>query len=92
MAGQDARYDHLPFFDSDLFDLGYEAVGLIDARLEAVAYWGEPYRRGVVHYLSEGRVRGVLAWGVFGQIDAARALIADPGPHDATALRGRIPI
>src|SRR5262249_9375625 len=27
MAGQRERYDHLPFFYSDLFDLGYEAVG-----------------------------------------------------------------
>ena len=34
MAGADAPYDHLPFFYSDLFDLGYEAVGLVDSRLE----------------------------------------------------------
>ena len=27
MAGADAAYRHLPFFYSDLFDLGYEAVG-----------------------------------------------------------------
>ena len=27
MAGADLRYDHLPSFYSDLFDLGYEAVG-----------------------------------------------------------------
>src|SRR5690606_25731643 len=25
-------YDHLPFFYSDLFDNGYEAVGLLDPR------------------------------------------------------------
>jgi 3-phenylpropionate/trans-cinnamate dioxygenase ferredoxin reductase subunit len=36
-------------------------------------------------------VQGVLAWGVFGKMDAARSLIAEPGPHDPEALRGRIP-
>ena len=29
-------YDHLPFFYSDMFDLGYEAVGEVDSRLETV--------------------------------------------------------
>jgi NADPH-dependent 2,4-dienoyl-CoA reductase/sulfur reductase-like enzyme len=91
MAGADAAYRHLPFFYSDLFDLGYEAVGVLDPRLEVVADWKEPFRRGVVYYLEEGRVRGVLAWGVFGKMDAARSLIAEPGPHAPEALRGRIP-
>ena len=27
-------YDHLPFFYSDMFDLGYEAVGEVDSRLD----------------------------------------------------------
>src|SRR6185437_12178038 len=36
MAGKDAPYDELPFFYSDLFDLGYEAVGVLDSRLETV--------------------------------------------------------
>lgn len=91
MAGREVRYDHQPFFYSDLFDLGYEAVGELDARLETIADWSEPLRKGIVYYLSAGRVRGVLAWGVFGQVDAARALIAEPGPHQAAGLRGRIP-
>jgi NADPH-dependent 2,4-dienoyl-CoA reductase/sulfur reductase-like enzyme len=90
MAGADVAYRHLPFFYSDLFDLGYEAVGVLDPRLEIVADWKEPYRRGIVYYVADGRVRGVLAWGVFGKMDAARALIAEPGPHDAGTLRGRI--
>jgi 3-phenylpropionate/trans-cinnamate dioxygenase ferredoxin reductase component len=92
MAGADVAYRHLPFFYSDLFELGYEAVGDLDPRLEVVADWAEPFRRGVVHYLSNGRVRGVLTWGVFGQMDVARALIAEPGPFGPEALRGRIPV
>ena len=33
MAGETEPYDHLPFFYSDLFDMGYEAVGDVDTRL-----------------------------------------------------------
>jgi NADPH-dependent 2,4-dienoyl-CoA reductase/sulfur reductase-like enzyme len=90
MAGKPSPYHHLPFFYSDLFDLGYEAVGELDPRLETVADWKEPLREGVVYYLRDARVRGVLLWNVWGKVDAARRLIADPGPFVATDLRGRI--
>jgi NADPH-dependent 2,4-dienoyl-CoA reductase/sulfur reductase-like enzyme len=75
MAGAETPYDHLPFFYSDLFDLGYEAVGLVDSRLEADENWQEPYRKGIVTYLDDGRPRGVLLWNVWDKIDAARELI-----------------
>jgi NADPH-dependent 2,4-dienoyl-CoA reductase/sulfur reductase-like enzyme len=91
MAGQDISYDHLPFFYSDLFELGYEAVGEVDSRLEAVADWKEPYHEGVVYYLRDGRVRGVLLWNVWEQVDAARHLIAEPGPFRPADLKGRLP-
>ena len=91
MAGQGAPYTHLPFFYSDLFELGYEAVGDTDARLETVADWKEPFREGVVYYLDKGRVRGVLLWNTWGQVDHARALIAQPGPFRASDLKGRLP-
>jgi 3-phenylpropionate/trans-cinnamate dioxygenase ferredoxin reductase component len=90
MAGVDTAYRHLPFFYSDLFDLGYEAVGVLDPRLEVVADWTEAFKTGVVYYLEDGRVRGVLAWGIFGKMDEARVLLAEPGPHRPEALRGRI--
>ena len=91
MAGRSEPYHHLPFFYSDLFDLGYEAVGDLDARHETMADWKEPFREGVVYYLAGGRVRGVLLWNTWGQVDAARALIAEPGPVRAESLRGRLP-
>ena len=92
MAGAPDRYHHLPFFYSDLFDLGYEAVGELDPRLEVVPDWQEPCRKGVVYYLSAGRVRGVLLWNVWDQVDAARAVIGEPGPFRPADLMGRLPV
>jgi 3-phenylpropionate/trans-cinnamate dioxygenase ferredoxin reductase subunit len=93
MAGEDAAFTTQPFFYSDLFDLGYEAVGELDANhLEVVEHWAEQYKRGVTYYMEGARVRGVLLWNVWGQVDAARELIAAPGPYDADALRNRIPM
>ena len=90
MAGELAPYTHLPYFYSDLFEMGYEAVGELDPNLETVADWAEPHRRGVVYYLREGRVRGVLLWNVRGRLAAARRLLAEPGPFRPEDLRGRI--
>lgn len=90
MAGQSKRYLHQPFFYSDLFDLGYEAVGELDSRLDVVEDWQEPFRKGVVYYLRNGQVRGVLLWNTWGQIDAATQLIAEGGTHTSETLAGRI--
>jgi len=91
MAGARRRYDHLPFFYSDLFDLGYEAVGDVSSRHQVVEDWKEKFREGVIYYLDGGRVRGVLLWNTWGQVDAARALIAEPGPFRPEQLAGRLP-
>jgi len=82
MAGEVATFTHLPFFYSDLFELGYEAVGDVDSRLETFADWTEPFREGVVYYLREGRVRGVLLWNVWDQ---------EAGPFTPETLKGRLP-
>ena len=91
MAGTSEPYAHLPFFYSDMFHLGYEAVGEIDARLETFADWKRPNEEGVIYYLKDGRVRGVLLWNVWEQVEAARQLIAQPGPFTAKNLKGRLP-
>ena len=91
MAGEGTAYHHLPFFYSDLFELGYEAVGELDSRLEMVQDWKEEFREGVVYYLRDGRVRGVLLWNTWGQVEAARALIAEKGPFTAQSLKQRLP-
>jgi len=91
MAGAGGEFRHLPFFYSDLFDLGYEAVGDVDSRLETFSDWKDPFREGVVYYLRNGRVRGVLLWNVWEQVDAARALMAESGPFQPAELKGRLP-
>lgn len=76
MAGASERYDHLPFFYSDLFDAGYEAVGELDPRLDTLVEWSEPEGEGTITYLDRRRrPRGFLLWNRFGHLDAARELI-----------------
>jgi NADPH-dependent 2,4-dienoyl-CoA reductase/sulfur reductase-like enzyme len=76
MAGADEPYEHLPFFYSDLFDLGYEAVGELDSRLSTLVDWTELRAEGTITYLDhERRPRGILLWNRFGHLDAARELI-----------------
>jgi hypothetical protein len=55
-------------------DLGYEAVGEKGARLETFEDWKETNKEGVVYYLLNGRVRGVLLWERVGK-DRCRARI-----------------
>ncbi|HTL59740.1 MAG TPA: FAD/NAD(P)-binding oxidoreductase [Candidatus Limnocylindrales bacterium] len=86
MAGKPEAYVHLPFFYSDLFELGYEAVGDTDARLTTVADWKTPFREGVVYYQQEDKIRGVLLWNVWGKVDAARHLIESNRPFQRQEL------
>jgi hypothetical protein len=74
-------YNHLPFFYSDLFDLGYEAVGELDSRLDTLADWSDIHGEGTITYLDGARrPRGVLLWNRFGQVDAARELLSAGAP------------
>jgi len=88
MAGAHQEYDHLPFFYSDLFDLGYEAVGELDPRHDVLVEWAEPNRKGIVCYVDEqGRPRGLLLWDVWGRVDAARDVISAGDPAESSTLR-----
>jgi NADPH-dependent 2,4-dienoyl-CoA reductase/sulfur reductase-like enzyme len=81
MAGAGMPYDHLPFFYSDMFELGYEAVGEVDSRHATRERWDEPNRKGIVAYVDEGdRPRGFLFWNVWDKVDAGRELIAAGKP------------
>jgi NADPH-dependent 2,4-dienoyl-CoA reductase/sulfur reductase-like enzyme len=92
MAGAAESYTHIPMFYSDLFDVGYEAVGELSSKLETVADWLEPFKKGVVYYLdpSDDRVRGILLWNVWDLLPEARALLNAAGPFRAADLIGRL--
>jgi hypothetical protein len=66
-------------------------VGELDSWLESVSDWKEPYQQGVVYYLHNARVRGVLLWNLWKQVGALRRLIAEPGPLSPESLEGRLP-
>lgn len=91
MAGRPTPYDHIPMFYSDLFELGYEAAGRLDSRFNMVEEWNEePYKKGVVYYLDDGHLRGVLLWNVWDKVDAARELIQSVGPKRPEDIKGKI--
>jgi 3-phenylpropionate/trans-cinnamate dioxygenase ferredoxin reductase component len=87
MARAGVSYDHLPFFYSDMFDLGYEAVGEVDSRLETVETWEEPNRKWIVTYLdADRRPRGFLYWNVWDHVERGRELIRAGRPVDEAVL------
>lgn len=90
MAGANDSYTHIPMFYSDLFDVGYEAVGDINSKLQTVEDWQEPFKKGVIYYLDQERVRGVLLWNVWDQVGKARTLLMDATPLQASDLKGKI--
>lgn len=88
MAGMDVVYNYSPMFYSDMFDLGYEAVGNLDARMDIVTDWQKKFQKGVIYYLKEQQVRGVVLWNVWDQIEKARQLIAGGSSVAPAALKG----
>jgi len=80
MAGANRPYEVMPYFYSDLFDLGWEAVGQVDASLDVQAVWRDRHREGIVFYLNEDLVRGALLWNVWDRVDWARELIRNARP------------
>ncbi len=90
MAGAKEPYDYMPYFFSDLFEFGYEAVGEVDSRLETIADWRKENDTGVVYYLKDNRVRGVMMCNVWEKVEAARELIRKGERVTPERLRGVI--
>ncbi|MFH2211973.1 MAG: FAD-dependent oxidoreductase [Pseudomonadota bacterium] len=90
MAGAHEAYTYQPYFFSDLFELGYEATGEVDTSLEVFADWQKENQTGVIYYLREGRVRGVMMCNLWNKLDAARELIRKGTQMTPESLRGAI--
>jgi 3-phenylpropionate/trans-cinnamate dioxygenase ferredoxin reductase subunit len=91
MAGAGEKFDYIPYFFSDLFEFGYEAAGMIDSRLETFSDWKKENDTGVIYYLKDGAVRGVMLCNVWEKIDAARGLIRSQKRMKPEELKGAIP-
>jgi 3-phenylpropionate/trans-cinnamate dioxygenase ferredoxin reductase component len=90
MTGAEEPYDHMPYFFSDLFEFGYEAVGDVDARLQTFADWQKENDTGVVYYLKDGVLRGAMMCNVWDKVPVARDLIRRGGRVSPEELRGAI--
>ena len=90
MAGARAQYDYMPYFFSDLFEFGYEAVGEVSTKLETFADWQQENETGVIYYLRDGKVRGAMMCNMWNQVNAARELIAAGRTMTREQLRGAI--
>ncbi len=90
MAGAHEPFDYQPYFFSDLFEFGYEATGEVDSRLYTFADWEKENETGVIYYLRDGKVRGVMMCNVWDKVEDARALIRKGELVTPDKLRGLI--
>lgn len=90
MAGAHEPYTYMPYFFSDLFQFGYEAVGDVNGNLETFADWRKENDTGVIYYLEGERVRGAMMCNVWDKLEVARELIRRGDRVTAGSLRGAI--
>jgi 3-phenylpropionate/trans-cinnamate dioxygenase ferredoxin reductase component len=90
MAGAREPYTYMPYFFSDLFEFGYEAVGDVNSDLETFADWKKENDAGVIYYLRDSKVRGAMMCNVWDKVEAARALIRKGEQVTKESLRGLI--
>lgn len=92
MAGADRVYDHLPRKWFRLDGLQFEGVGELNSRLDSDEVWIEPGREGVIFYLREDVVRGVMLCNVPDRLDWARGLIREARPMSAAERAAMLPV
>ncbi len=90
MAGAGEPFTYQPYFFSDLFELGYEATGEVDSRLDTFADWQKENETGIIYYLRDGKVRGVMMCNVWDKVETARELIRKGEKMTPDMLRGAI--
>lgn len=90
MAGANEPYTYMPYFFSDLFDFGYEAVGDVNPELDVIEDWQKEYDTGVIYFLKDSKVRGAMMCNVWDKVPAARELIIGGQQVTADELRGAI--
>ena len=90
MAGAEQPYTHLPAKWFSVGDLRFEGVGELWARLDTEIVWVQPGREGVVFYLRDDVIRGVLLINVPERLEWARGLIRDAHPMTSAERAGMV--
>lgn len=58
---------------------GYQGVGICSAELKTIGVWKsdvkESFERGVVFYMKEDAIVGIMMWNIPGKIDVAKRLV-----------------
>jgi programmed cell death 8 (apoptosis-inducing factor) len=103
MTGARKAYNYMPMFWGAMNGTPYEAVGLIDSKLDTVGVWqkGEDengseneeqgeYKKGVVYYMKNKKIVGVLLWNLFNRVDDARRAIRIGREFDDTEKLQRV--
>jgi len=88
MSAEMEKYDHFPFFYSDLFDLGYEAVGEMNKNFQIFEDWIDEFKKGTIYYLDEGQIRGLIFWNLWGQVEKGRKVISEGNTFQDSDLQG----
>ena len=82
MAGAATPYTHLPLKWFRVADLQFEGVGELHTRLDTETVWVEEGREGIVFYVRDEVVRGVLMINTSGRLEWARSIITDAKAMD----------
>lgn len=77
MAGARDKYTYVPYFFSDLFDFGFEALGEVNTELKIKADWKEDLKKGIVYYLDEGVIKGIMFCNVWEKVPEGRCVLAE---------------
>ena len=87
MLGQDARYEDLPYFYTDQYDLGMEYLGDVREGYDEVVVRGDvESREFIAFWLKAGRVLAGMYVNVWGVTDTIKELIRTGRPVTADAL------
>ncbi len=89
MIGQDVRYDRVPYFYTDQYDLGMEYSGYVDPDgFERVVFRGDVDRREFIAFWlgSDGRVLAGMNVNIWDVNDAIQALVRGQQPVPVAAL------
>jgi 3-phenylpropionate/trans-cinnamate dioxygenase ferredoxin reductase component len=75
MAGAGEVFDYVPYFFSDLFEFGYESAGDITSVHPTYPVWKTPNNTGVIYYMAEDTVAGIMLCNVWDKVEEAREIV-----------------